>query len=46
MYKLTTNDGDMWEFDNLEEARKNKYIFGGIIEEIYETNKEGETSGV
>lgn len=32
---LETRDGDIWEFDNLEEARKNKWIFGGkIIKEV------------
>ena len=36
MYRLTTRDGDVWEFDDLEEARKNQYIFGGKIEEIGE----------
>ena len=40
MYILTTRDGDIWEFEDLEEARKNKYIFRGKIEEIKE--KEGE----
>ena len=35
-YILTTNDGDVWEFDSLEEARKNKYIFGGKITVKYE----------
>jgi hypothetical protein len=34
MYRLTTRDGDVWEFDELEEARRNKYIFGGTIEKI------------
>ena len=33
MYRLTTRDDDVWEFDELEEARKNQYIFGGKIEE-------------
>lgn len=35
-YILTTNDGDVWEFETLEEARKNKYIFGGTITVKYE----------
>jgi hypothetical protein len=26
MYRLTTRDGDIWEFDDLEETRKNQYI--------------------
>ena len=26
--------GYKWEFDNLEEARKNQYIFGGTIVEV------------
>ena len=34
MYRLTTRDGDVWDFEDLEEARKNQYIFGGIIEKI------------
>lgn len=34
MYRLTTRDGDIWEFEVLEEARKNQYIFGGIVEKI------------
>lgn len=34
MYRLTTRDGDVWEFEDLEEARKNQYIFGGTIENI------------
>ena len=33
MWILTTNDGDVWEFDTLEEAKRNQYIFGGAIEE-------------
>lgn len=33
-YVLTTNDGDVWEHDTLEEARRNQYIFGGKIEEV------------
>ena len=31
MYRLRTRDGDVWEFDDLEEARRNQYIFGGEI---------------
>ena len=27
MYRLTTRDGDEWDFEDLEEARKNQYIF-------------------
>lgn len=34
MYKLTTTDGDTWNFDTLDEARRNKYIFEGEIKEI------------
>lgn len=30
-YELSTPNGDIWKFDTLEEARKNKYIFGGEI---------------
>ena len=36
MNRLTTRDGDIWEFDDLEETRKNQYIFGGKIEKIGE----------
>lgn len=36
MYRLTTRDGDVWEFEDLEEARKNQYIFGGTIVEVKE----------
>ena len=31
IYTLTTRDGDIWHFDNLDEARRNKWIFGGEI---------------
>ncbi len=34
MYRLTTSDGDVWDFDDLGEARKNQYIFGGTIKKI------------
>ena len=30
-FTLETPDGDKWEFDNLEEARRNQYLFGGTI---------------
>ena len=30
-YILYTSDGDKWEFEEEEEARKNQYIFGGTI---------------
>lgn len=33
-YILETRDGDRWEFDNLEEAERNKYIFGGFITKV------------
>lgn len=36
MFRLTTRDNDIWDFDDLEEARKNQYIFGGVIEEVKE----------
>lgn len=36
MLRLTTSDGDVWDFEELEEAKKSKYIFGGKIEEITE----------
>ena len=35
MYRLTTKYGDVWEFNTLDEAKKNQYIFGGIIEIIF-----------
>lgn len=31
IYKLTTRDGDIWKFDNLDETRRNQWIFGGEI---------------
>ena len=34
MYRLTTRDGDVWDFEDLEEARRNQYIFGGKIENV------------
>ena len=34
MFRLTTRDDNIWDFEELEEARKNQYIFGGKIEEI------------
>ncbi len=40
MNRLTTRDGDIWEFDDLEETRKNQYIFGGKIEKIYKIEME------
>lgn len=46
MYRLTTRDGDIWDFDELEEARKNRYIFGGKIEEKNNINEKGETSEI
>lgn len=27
MNRLTTRDGDIWEFDDLEETRENQYIY-------------------
>ena len=30
-YTLETPDGDKWDFDTEEEARRNKYLFGGSI---------------
>lgn len=38
---LETPDGDKWVFDDLEEARRNKYFFGGTITEVDE-DKGGE----
>ena len=40
MYRLTTRDDDVWEFEELEEARKNQFIFGGKIEKIEDTKEE------
>lgn len=31
LFILETPDGDKWQFDNLEEARRNQYLFGGTI---------------
>ena len=38
MYILETNDGDRWTYDEneLENARRDKYIFGGEITHIEE----------
>jgi hypothetical protein len=33
VYVLVTDDGDEWDFDNLEEAQRTQYIFGGKITE-------------
>jgi hypothetical protein len=34
-YILETSYGDKWEYDSLEEARRDLYIFGGkIYEEV------------
>ena len=33
---LYTNYGDVWTFDNEEEAKRNKYIFGGTIKKVEE----------
>ena len=33
-YILKTNDGTTWIYDNKEDARRDKYIFGGTITEI------------
>ena len=30
-FTLETTDGDKWDFDNMEEARRNQYLFGGTI---------------
>lgn len=30
-YRLETPDGDKWEFDDYEEAKRNQYLFGGSI---------------
>lgn len=30
-FTLETPDGDKWDFDNMEEARRNQYLFGGTI---------------
>jgi len=30
-FTLETPDGDKWDFGNLEEARRNQYLFGGTI---------------
>lgn len=40
VYTLTTADGDVWKFDTEDEAKRNKYIFGGRIkkEEVTQHN--------
>ena len=40
MFRLTTRDGDVWDCNELEEAKKNQYIFGGVIEEINNAKEE------
>lgn len=39
LFTLETTDGDIWEFDNLEEARRNQYIFGGKITKGFREDK-------
>ena len=34
MYRLITKDGDIWDYNTLEEAKFTQYIFGGKIEKI------------
>lgn len=31
IYILITRNGDKWEYDNKEDARRDQYIFGGTI---------------
>ena len=31
IYIVETNDGDVWHYDNLDEAQRAIYIFGGKI---------------
>lgn len=45
-YTLITSDGDRWEFDNEDEARRNQWIFGGTvikdenkIKEVFKTDR-------
>lgn len=33
-YKLETNDGTTWVYDNKKDARRDQYIFGGTITEV------------
>ena len=41
MWILETNDGDRWTYDEneLENARRDKYIFGGKITHVEENEK-------
>ena len=36
-YILETAEGDRWEYDNLDDARRSQYIFGGKIINYYIT---------
>ena len=31
LFTLETPTGDNWDFDSLEEAKRNQYLFGGTI---------------
>jgi hypothetical protein len=42
-YVLTTKDDDIWEFDSLDEAKRNKYIFGGVIKEVDKDDKDSKS---
>ena len=33
-YQLETPNGDTWAYDDLEDARRDQYLFGGTIKEI------------
>lgn len=34
MYRVETDMGDVWTYDNLDDAKRAVYIFGGTITEI------------
>ena len=44
-YQLKTRDGTTWIYDNKEDARRDKYIFGGTITEIETDTKTNQAAG-
>lgn len=36
IFRVETPDGDIWEYKNLEDARRAVYVFGGTITTIKE----------
>lgn len=43
MYRVETPDGDVWNYDDLEDAQRATYIFGGTITEIGKGGTDGKT---